>query len=123
MKINWDRVLKTITPPGWKVVASRPHMHGWEYCWETPYGGDFAFSAVVITFDDVNEIGKKNVAAHFAEQLAEHDRDMKAGGRETREHQRLLEQGIADSQKASDIATKGGSRAGGQSDAGGTPPN
>jgi hypothetical protein len=94
MKLNWTRIGKEITPHGWKVVASRPDSEGWEFCWETGYGGDFAFSAIVITYQDVKAIGRKNVSRHFRGQLDEHDRDMKAGGRETRRHQELLEKGI-----------------------------
>jgi hypothetical protein len=92
MKLNWTRIGKEITPQGWKMVASRPDSEGWEFCWETGYGGDFAFSAIVITYQDVKAIGRKNVIRHFRGQLDEHDRDMKAGGRKTREHQKKMDE-------------------------------
>lgn len=73
MAINWDRTARTATPKGWKVQAVELQGHGdVSMVWDTGVDDENRFAAVLVTVEDVQREGKKQVGPWLKKQLAGH---------------------------------------------------
>jgi hypothetical protein len=71
--INWPKVAKVVTPPGWKLVLNDPAELGQELVWDTGAEDDLRYAATIVTPKNVEDCGgRRGLVPWLRKQLSGH---------------------------------------------------